>query len=83
MEGRASISTGQGAVVHQQVRRYPVRAVRNHRSGTFEAREARGEDQKKSFAKLTLAAAITLAATNRPAPLSHIAAQLTLAGIYC
>jgi hypothetical protein len=50
--------------------------------GLFEAREAGWEGSRKLFAKLTLAAAITPAATKRPAPLSHIAAQSMLATDY-
>lgn len=45
---------------------------------------AGGRIKKKLFAKLTLAAAMTLAAAKRPAPFSHIAvaAELMLVGTY-
>lgn len=46
----------------------------------FEDRGAAAKDQRKLFAKLTPAAARTLAPTSRLTALSHIAAQAMLAG---
>jgi hypothetical protein len=45
----------------------------------FEVCEAAAKDQRKLFAKLTPAAARTLAPTSRLTALSHIAAQAMLA----
>jgi hypothetical protein len=82
MEGRgASLLTPQGAVMVSKIATALWSKQQTARLRVLQAREAGVEDQEKLFAKLTLAAAMTLAATSRPTPLSHIAAQSMLATI--